>query len=103
MSKYYRSQKTRNLHRHSSFKPYRLIYSKIDLYLSFPCILYLDRRLGVGQSPGYPFSLSSAFETVTIPEPNPECDYCTYVAAVKNVESTHDTGVATEDTIAIQQ
>ena len=36
--------------------------SKIDLFLNCPRCFYLDRRLGVGQPPGYPFNLNSAVD-----------------------------------------
>ena len=36
--------------------------SKIDLYLNCPRCFYLDRRLGVAQPPGYPFTLNSAVD-----------------------------------------
>jgi len=36
--------------------------SKIDLFLNCPRCFYLDRRLGVGQPPGYPMSLNIAVD-----------------------------------------
>ena len=36
--------------------------SKIDLFLNCPRCFYLDRKLGVAQPPGYPFSLNSAVD-----------------------------------------
>ncbi len=36
--------------------------SKIDLFLECPRCFYLDRRLGVGRPPGFPFSLNSAVD-----------------------------------------
>ena len=38
--------------------------SKIDLFLNCPRCFYLDRRLGVAQPPGFPFSLNSAVDTL---------------------------------------
>ena len=35
---------------------------KIDNFISCPRCFYLDRRLGVAQPPGYPFSLNSAVD-----------------------------------------
>ncbi len=43
-------------------KPFRLSRSKIDLFINCPRCFYLDRRLGVAQPPGYPFSLNSAVD-----------------------------------------
>ncbi len=62
MSKYYNSQKTRNLYDPKGEAPFRLSRSKIDLFLNCPRCFYLDRRLGIGQPPGYPFSLNSAVD-----------------------------------------
>ena len=36
--------------------------SKIDLFINCPRCFYLDRKLGVAQPPGYPFSLNSAVD-----------------------------------------
>ena len=64
MSKYYTGKRTRNLFEPKSKEPFRLSRSKIDLYISCPRCFYQDRRLGVGQPPGYPFSLNSAVDTL---------------------------------------
>ena len=47
-----------------STEPFRLSRSKIDLFVKCPRCFYMDRRLGVGQPPGYPFSLNSAVDTL---------------------------------------
>ena len=44
--------------------PFRLSRSKIDLFLECPRCFYLDRRLGVGRPPGFPFSLNSAVDAL---------------------------------------
>ncbi|MEN9407112.1 MAG: hypothetical protein RLZZ455_328 [Candidatus Parcubacteria bacterium] len=62
MSQYYNSQRTRNIYDPSSDEPFRLSRGKIDNFLNCPRCFYLDRRLGVGQPPGYPFSLNSAVD-----------------------------------------
>lgn len=62
MSKYYNPKRARNLFDPSSKEPYRLSRSKIDLFLNCPRCFYLDRRLGVGQPPGFPFALNSAVD-----------------------------------------
>lgn len=62
VSDYYKPQRSRNLYDPHSSDPFRLSRSKIDLFLNCPRCFYLDRRLGVGQPPGYPFSLNSAVD-----------------------------------------
>jgi len=68
MSEYYNSKRTRNL-----FNPdlnavggehFRLSRSKIEMFMNCPRCFYMDRRLGVGQPPGFPFSLNSAVDTL---------------------------------------
>ncbi|MEI8349882.1 MAG: PD-(D/E)XK nuclease family protein [Candidatus Omnitrophota bacterium] len=62
MSKYYTGRRTRNLFDPQSKAPFRLSRSKIELFINCPRCFYLDRRLGVGQPPGYPFALNSAVD-----------------------------------------
>ena len=64
MSKYYNPQRTRNLYDPFSTAPFRISRSKIDLFLNCPRCFYLDRRLGVGQPPGFPFALNSAVDNL---------------------------------------
>lgn len=64
MSDYYNPQRVRNLYDPASPTPFRLSRSKIDLFLKCPRCFYLDRKLGVGQPPGYPFSLNSAVDAL---------------------------------------
>lgn len=64
MSDYYKPRRTRNIFTPGSNKPFKLSRSKLDLFLNCPRCFYLDRRLGVGQPPGYPFSLNSAVDTL---------------------------------------
>lgn len=64
MSDYYNSQRTRNLYNPDDSKPFKLSRSKIDLFLECPRCFYLDRRLGTGRPPGYPFALNSAVDTL---------------------------------------
>lgn len=64
MSKYYNPKRIKNIFDPKSQEPFRLSRSKIDLYINCPRCFYLDRRLGVGQPPGYPFSLNSAVDTL---------------------------------------
>jgi CRISPR/Cas system-associated exonuclease Cas4 (RecB family) len=62
MSHYYNPQKTKYLFHPDSREIFRLSRSKIDLYMNCPRCFYLDRKLGVSQPPGYPFSLNSAVD-----------------------------------------
>jgi CRISPR/Cas system-associated exonuclease Cas4 (RecB family) len=62
MSKYYNPNRTRNLYNSDSPETFRISRSKIDLFIRCPRCFYLDRKLGVAQPPGYPFSLNSAVD-----------------------------------------
>ncbi len=64
MSKYYNPKRIKNIFNPKSSESFRLSRSKIDLFLNCPRCFYLDRRLGVGQPPGYPFNLNSAVDTL---------------------------------------
>ena len=64
MSNYYNPKRTRNLYDPKSNEPYRLSRSKLDSFLNCPRCFYLDRRLGVGQPPGFPFNLNSAVDAL---------------------------------------
>jgi CRISPR/Cas system-associated exonuclease Cas4 (RecB family) len=62
MSQFYKSRRQTNLYTPGSLYPFRISRSKIDLFLNCPRCFYFDRRLGVSQPPGYPFSLNSAVD-----------------------------------------
>ncbi len=64
MSQYYNPRRSRNLFDPNSSELFRLSRSKIDLFVKCPRCFYMDRRLGVGQPPGYPFSLNSAVDAL---------------------------------------
>lgn len=64
MSKYYKAKSTRGVYKKGDDKPFRLSRSKIDLFLNCPRCFYIDRRLGVGQPPPYPYNLNSAVDTL---------------------------------------
>jgi CRISPR/Cas system-associated exonuclease Cas4 (RecB family) len=64
MSQYYNANKTRNLFDSKSDQPFKLSRSKIDLFLNCPRCFYLDRKLGVGRPPGFPFNLNSAVDAL---------------------------------------
>ncbi|MFA6536844.1 MAG: PD-(D/E)XK nuclease family protein [Patescibacteria group bacterium] len=62
MSEYYQSQRTRGLYDPKSKQAFKLSRSKLDLFLNCPRCFYLDRKLGVGRPPGFPFALNSAVD-----------------------------------------
>lgn len=62
MSQYYRPNRKCNLYNPDSKDLFRLSRSKIDLFINCPRCFYLDRKLGVAQPPGFPFSLNSAVD-----------------------------------------
>jgi len=62
MSKFYTGRRTNNLFDPQSKVPFKLSRSKIELFINCPRCFYLDRRLGVGQPPGFPFTLNSAVD-----------------------------------------
>ncbi|EKD47417.1 MAG: hypothetical protein ACD_66C00072G0003 [uncultured bacterium] len=64
MSQYYNAKRARNIFDPGSKEPFRLSRSKIDLFFECERCFYLDRRLGVGRPPGFPFNLNSAVDTL---------------------------------------
>jgi hypothetical protein len=64
MSSYYNPQRTRNLFDPSSSALYKISRSKLDLFINCPRCFYIDRKLGIGQPPGYPFNLNSAVDAL---------------------------------------
>jgi CRISPR/Cas system-associated exonuclease Cas4 (RecB family) len=64
MSQYYNPQRTRGIYGENFLEPFKLSRSKIDLFLQCPRCFYLDRKLGVGRPPGFPFALNSAVDTL---------------------------------------
>jgi CRISPR/Cas system-associated exonuclease Cas4 (RecB family) len=68
MSEYYNSKRTRGLYspgiNAAGGEPFRLSRSKIEMFMNCPKCFYLDRKLGVGQPPGFPFSLNSAVDAL---------------------------------------
>lgn len=64
MSQYYNSQRTTGLYAPNSKEPFKLSRSKIDLFLECSRCFYLDRELGVGRPPGFPFTLNAAVDTL---------------------------------------
>ena len=64
MSKYYNPKRTKYVFSPKALEPFRLSRSKIELFTNCPRCFYLDRRLGVGQPPGFPFTLNSAVDSL---------------------------------------
>ncbi len=62
MSQYYNPNRKRNIYDPNSSEVFRLSRGKIDNFINCPRCFYMDRRLGVAQPPGYPFSLNSAVD-----------------------------------------
>ena len=50
-------RRTRNIFDPDSKEPFKISRSKIEDFLRCPRCFYLDRRLGVGQPPAFPFNL----------------------------------------------
>jgi hypothetical protein len=64
MSDYYNAKRSGNLFDPRSNAPFKLSRSKIDLFINCPRCFYLDRRLGIGQPGGFPFTLNSAVDAL---------------------------------------
>jgi hypothetical protein len=62
MSDYYTPKRFKNLYNPEDKKPFKLSRSKLDLFFECPRCFYLDRRMGVGRPPGFPFTLNSAVD-----------------------------------------
>ena len=64
MSKFYKPQRSRNMYEPGAEKPFKISRSKIDLFVECPRCFYIDRRLGTGRPPGFPFNINSAVDTL---------------------------------------
>ena len=64
MSKFYNPNRKRNVYNPDDAEPYKISRSKLELFLNCPRCFYNDRRLGVGQPPGFPFTLNSAVDAL---------------------------------------
>lgn len=60
----FRYEKSKYIYNPTSHSPFKLSRTKIDNFLRCPRCFYLDRRYGVGQPPGFPFTLNSAVDTL---------------------------------------
>jgi len=69
--------------------PFELSRSKLQLFLECPRCFHLDRRLGFGRPPSFPFTLNNAVDTLLEKELGPQAPAdqsgsCAYAAARKN-------------------
>lgn len=64
MSRYYNPHRSRNLYEPGAEKPFKISRSKIDLFVECPRCFYIDRRLGTGRPPGFPFNINTAVDTL---------------------------------------
>lgn len=64
MSKFYNAHRSRNLYDPKAERPFKISRSKIDLFVECPRCFYIDRRLGTGRPPGFPFNLNNAVDTL---------------------------------------
>lgn len=62
MSNYYKPNRQLGLYETHKGQVFKISRSKIDLFIRCPRCFYLDRVLGIGQPPGFPFSLNSAVD-----------------------------------------
>lgn len=62
MSQYYNPNRIKNKYVEGSGELFRLSRGRIDNFLECPRCFYLDRKLGVAQPPGYPFTLNTAVD-----------------------------------------
>ncbi|MBI1859892.1 MAG: PD-(D/E)XK nuclease family protein [Deltaproteobacteria bacterium] len=64
MGSYYTPGRNSRCFSPTATEPFALSRSKIDLFLKCARCFYLDRRLGIGQPPGFPFTLNNAVDTL---------------------------------------
>jgi len=64
MSDYYNAKRTYGFFDPNSGGIFKLSRSKIDLFLNCPRCFYLDRRLGIGRPPMFPYTLNSAVDAL---------------------------------------
>lgn len=58
------ARRAKNIFDPHSSTPFKVSRSKVDLFLNCPRCFYLDRRLGVGQPSGPPFTLNVAVDAL---------------------------------------
>ena len=55
-------KRTRNIFDSKAKEPFKLSRSRLENFLRCKLCFYLDRRLGVDQPPGFPFTLNNAVD-----------------------------------------
>ncbi|MCX6810856.1 MAG: PD-(D/E)XK nuclease family protein [Candidatus Berkelbacteria bacterium] len=64
MSEYYKANRTKNLYDPKNDQAFKISRSKLENFMNCSRCFYIDRRLGVGTPPGFPFNLNSAVDTL---------------------------------------
>ncbi len=64
MSQYYNPGRTTGLFDPLSNKPFALSRSKLEQFMNCQRCFYLDRRMGIGQPPGFPFTLNNTVDSL---------------------------------------
>lgn len=64
MSLYYSGKRSKNIFDPKSGELFKLSRSKVANFMACPRCFYIDRRLGVGQPPGFPLNLNTAVDTL---------------------------------------
>jgi len=54
--------RSRNIYKPNDENPFKLSRSKVDNFISCRRCFYIDRKLGVGHPPGFPFNINSAVD-----------------------------------------
>lgn len=62
MNEFNKATRSRRFFDPDTETPFNLSRSKIDLYIECPLCFYLDRRIGIGRPPSFPFALNSAVD-----------------------------------------
>lgn len=64
MSIFYNPKRVQNIYGQNTSVPFKLSRTKIDLFMNCPKCFYIDRKLGAGRPPGFPFNLNNAVDTL---------------------------------------
>ena len=60
----YNPKRTRNIFNPNDSKPFKISRTKIESFIECPRCFYMDRRLGVGRPPSFPFNLNIAVDAL---------------------------------------
>lgn len=64
MAQTYKVPRSRNIFDPKSKEPFKLSRSRLENFIRCPRCFYLDRRLGIDQPPGFPFTLNNAVDAL---------------------------------------